>query len=321
MSDRSYLDFEQPLAELQNQIAALRAQAQAENVDKSTEIKALEERNAKLERDIFTNLTRWQKYQLSRHPQRPYSLDYIDLMMADFIELHGDRCSGNDRAIVGGLAYFEGRPIVVIGQQKGRNTQENLARNFGLPHPEGYRKALRLMQLAAKFNRPVLCMVDTPGAFPGLASEQRSISEAIARNLFEMARLPIPIVVAIIGEGASGGALGIGVGDRILMLENAWYSVINPESCSLILWRNRDKRTEAAEAMKISATDLMDLGIIDRIVAEPFGGAHRNFELAAQNLKKAVSAAFAETDKIPAENLPKLRAEKFARMGVWEESP
>ena len=321
MSDRSYLDFEQPLAELQKQIAALRARAQAENADKSTEIKALEERSAKLERDTFNNLTRWQKYQLSRHPQRPYSLDYIDLMMADFIELHGDRCSGNDRAIAGGLAYFEGRPIVVIGQQKGRNTQENLARNFGLPHPEGYRKALRLMQLAAKFNRPVLCLVDTPGAFPGLASEQRSISEAIARNLFEMARLPIPIVVAIIGEGASGGALGIGVGDRILMLENAWYSVINPESCSLILWRNRDKRTEAAEAMKISAEDLMELGIIDRIVAEPFGGAHRNFELAAQNLKKAVSEAFAETDKIPSENLPKLRAEKFARMGVWEESP
>ena len=321
MSDRSYLDFEQPLAELQKQLAALRARAQAENADKSTEIKALEERSAKLERDIFNNLTRWQKYQLSRHPQRPYSLDYIDLMMADFIELHGDRCSGNDRAIAGGLAYFEGRPIVVIGQQKGRNTQENLARNFGLPHPEGYRKALRLMQLAAKFNRPVLCLVDTPGAFPGLASEQRSISEAIARNLFEMARLPIPIVVAIIGEGASGGALGIGVGDRILMLENAWYSVINPESCSLILWRNRDKRTEAAEAMKISAEDLMELGIIDRIVAEPFGGAHRNFELTAQNLKKAVSEAFAETDKIPSENLPKLRAEKFARMGVWEESP
>ena len=205
MSDRSYLDFEQPLAELEKKIAALRARAKAENLDMSDAIRALEKRSAKLERDIFHNLTRWQKYQLSRHPQRPYSLDYIDLMMSDFIELHGDRCSGNDRAIVGGLAYFEGRPIVVIGQQKGRNTQENLERNFGLPHPEGYRKALRLMQLAAKFDRPVLCLIDTPGAFPGLASEQRGISEAIARNLFEMARLPIPIVVAIIGEGASGG--------------------------------------------------------------------------------------------------------------------
>ncbi|MDE2953999.1 MAG: acetyl-CoA carboxylase carboxyltransferase subunit alpha, partial [Gemmatimonadota bacterium] len=239
MSDRSYLDFEQPLAELEEKIAALQERAKAEGLDVTDAIDVLEKRREKLERDIFRNLTRWQKYQLSRHPQRPYSLDYIDRITSDFIELHGDRCSGNDQAIVGGLAYFEGQPIVVIGQQKGRNTSENLKRNFGLPHPEGYRKALRLMQLAAKFGRPVLCMVDTPGAFPGLASEQRSISEAIARNLLEMARLPVPIVVAIIGEGASGGALGIGVGDQILMLENAWYSVINPESCSLILWRNR----------------------------------------------------------------------------------
>ncbi|MCY3681102.1 MAG: acetyl-CoA carboxylase carboxyltransferase subunit alpha [Gemmatimonadetes bacterium] len=320
MSDRSYLDFEQPLAELEEKIAALRKRAKAEGLDVTDAIEVLEKRHAKLEREIFRNLTRWQKYQLSRHPQRPYSLDYIDRITSDFIELHGDRCSGNDQAIVGGLAYFEGQPIVVIGQQKGRNTRENLKRNFGLPHPEGYRKALRLMQLAAKFGRPVLCMIDTPGAFPGLASEQRSISEAIARNLFEMARLPVPIVVAIIGEGASGGALGIGVGDQILMLENAWYSVINPESCSLILWRNRDKRTEAAEAMKISADDLLDLGVIDSIVPEPYGGAHRNFDLVAQNLKEAVSDAFAEIVKIPAENLPKLRVEKFNRMGIWEES-
>ncbi len=319
MSDRSYLDFEQPLAELEEKIAALRERAKAEGLDVTDAIEVLEKRHEKLERDIFRNLTRWQKYQLSRHPQRPYSLDYIDRITSDFIELHGDRCSGNDQAIVGGLAYFEGHPIVVIGQQKGRNTSENLKRNFGLPHPEGYRKALRLMQLAAKFGRPVLCMVDTPGAFPGLASEQRSISEAIARNLLEMARLPVPIVVAIIGEGASGGALGIGVGDQILMLENAWYSVINPESCSLILWRNRDKRTEAAEAMKIAAEDLLALGIIDCIVPEPYGGAHRNVELAAQNLKKAVSDALAEIVKIPVENLSKLRVEKFNRMGIWEE--
>lgn len=319
MSDRSYLDFEQPLAELEEKIAALRERAKAEGLDVTDAIEVLEKRHEKLERDIFRNLTRWQKYQLSRHPQRPYSLDYIDRITSDFIELHGDRCSGNDQAIVGGLAYFEGHPIVVIGQQKGRNTSENLKRNFGLPHPEGYRKALRLMQLAAKFGRPVLCMVDTPGAFPGLASEQRSISEAIARNLLEMARLPVPIIVAIIGEGASGGALGIGVGDQILMLENAWYSVINPESCSLILWRNRDKRTEAAEAMKIAAEDLLALGIIDCIVPEPYGGAHRNVELAAQNLKKAVSDALAEIVKIPVENLSKLRVEKFNRMGIWEE--
>ena len=319
MSDRSYLDFEQPLAELEEKIAALRERAKAEGLDVTDAIEVLEKRHEKLEREIFRNLTRWQKYQLSRHPQRPYSLDYIDRITSDFIELHGDRCSGNDQAIIGGLAYFEDQPIVVIGQQKGRNTKENLKRNFGLPHPEGYRKALRLMQLAAKFGRPVLCMVDTPGAFPGLASEQRSISEAIARNLFEMARLPVPIVVAIIGEGASGGALGIGVGDQILMLENAWYSVINPESCSLILWRNRDKRTEAAEAMRISAEDLLALGVIDSIVPEPYGGAHRNVELAAQNLKKAVSDALAEIVKIPVENLSKLRVEKFNRMGIWEE--
>lgn len=319
MSDRSYLDFEQPLADLEKKISALQERAKAEGLDVTDAIDVLEKRREKLERDIFRNLTRWQKYQLSRHPQRPYSLDYIDRITSDFIELHGDRCSGNDQAIVGGLAYFEGQPIVVIGQQKGRNTSENLKRNFGLPHPEGYRKALRLMQLAAKFSRPVLCMVDTPGAFPGLASEQRSISEAIARNLLEMARLPVPIVVAVIGEGASGGALGIGVGDQILMLENAWYSVINPESCSLILWRNRDKRTEAAEAMKIAAEDLLDLGVIDCIVPEPYGGAHRNVELAAQNLKKAVSDALAEIVKIPVENLSKLRVEKFNRMGIWEE--
>ena len=319
MSDRSYLDFEQPLAELEEKIAALRERAKAEGLDVTDAIDVLEKRHEKLEREIFRNLTRWQKYQLSRHPQRPYSLDYIDRITSDFIELHGDRCSGNDQAIIGGLAYFEDQPIVVIGQQKGRNTKENLKRNFGLPHPEGYRKALRLMQLAAKFGRPVLCMVDTPGAFPGLASEQRSISEAIARNLFEMARLPVPIVVAIIGEGASGGALGIGVGDQILMLENAWYSVINPESCSLILWRNRDKRTEAAEAMRISAEDLLDLGVIDSIVPEPYGGAHRNFELSAQNLRKAISDALAEIVKIPVENLSKLRVEKFNRMGIWEE--
>jgi len=320
MSDRSYLDFEQPLAELDEKIAALHAQAEAENLDMGGEIKALEERSAKIEKDIFDNLTRWQKYQLSRHPQRPYSLDYIDLITSDFVELHGDRFYGDDQAIVGGLAYFEGQPIMVIGQQKGRNTRENLKRNFGLPHPEGYRKALRLMRLAAKFNRPVLCLIDTPGAFPGLASEQRSVSEAIARNLFEMATLPIPIVVAIIGEGASGGALGIGVGDQILMLENAWYSVINPESCSLILWRNRDKRTEAAEAMKITAEDLIELGIIDRIVPEPFGGAHRDFDTSAQNLKTAISEALKEIDKTPSENLPQLRVEKFSKMGVWEES-
>lgn len=320
MGSTAYLDFEKSLEELDAKIQVLKAQAEAENLDMSGEIQALAEKRKKAEQDIYANLTRWQKYQLSRHPQRPYSLDYVRLMLTDFVELHGDRFCGDDQAIVGGLARLDGDPIVVIGQQKGRNTKENLKRNFGLPHPEGYRKALRLMKLAAKFKRPVLTLVDTPGAFPGLASEQRSVSEAIARNLFEMARLPTPIVVAIIGEGASGGALGIGVGDRILMLENAWYSVINPESCSLILWRSRDQKTIAAEAMKIAASDLVGLNVIDRIVPEPFGGAHRDHQSAAASLKQAVQQALADIRKIPPEELLHRRVEKFCKMGIWEEN-
>lgn len=319
MNDAPYLDFEQPLKDIDEKIQALQAQAEAENLDMPEEIQALKDKRIKTERDIFDNLTRWQKYQLARHPQRPYSLDYIAHCLTDFVELHGDRFCGDDQAIVGGLAKLDGEPIVVIGQQKGRNTKENLKRNFGLPHPEGYRKALRLMRLAAKFNRPILTLIDTPGAFPGLASEQRSVSEAIARNLVEMAKLPVPIIVVIIGEGASGGALGIGVGDRILMLENAWYSVINPESCSLILWRNRDQKTVAAEAMKIAAEDLIDLKVIDRIVPEPFGGAHRNHQEAAKNLKTEIIKALQEIRKIPLSDLTRLRVEKFAQMGAWEE--
>ncbi|MFT5365775.1 MAG: acetyl-CoA carboxylase carboxyl transferase subunit alpha [Candidatus Latescibacterota bacterium] len=319
MNDATYLDFEQPIKEIDEKIQALQAQAEAENLDMPDEIQALKDKRQKVERDIFDNLTRWQKYQLARHPQRPYSLDYIQHCLTDFVELHGDRFFGDDQAIVGGLAKLDGEPIVVIGQQKGRNTKENLRRNFGLPHPEGYRKALRLMRLAAKFNRPILTLIDTPGAFPGLASEQRSVSEAIARNLVEMARLPVPIIVVIIGEGASGGALGIGVGDRILMLENAWYSVINPESCSLILWRNREQKTVAAEAMKIAAEDLKELNVIDRIVPEPFGGAHRNHLEAAQNLKKEIQEALIEIRQIKTDDLTQLRVEKFARMGAWEE--
>jgi acetyl-CoA carboxylase carboxyl transferase subunit alpha len=319
MNDATYLDFEQPVREIDEKIQALQAQAEAESLDMPDEIQTLKDKRQKVERDIFDNLTRWQKYQLARHPQRPYSLDYIQHCLTDFVELHGDRFFGDDQAIVGGLAKLDGEPIVVIGQQKGRNTKENLRRNFGLPHPEGYRKALRLMRLAAKFNRPILTLIDTPGAFPGLASEQRSVSEAIARNLVEMARLPVPIIVVIIGEGASGGALGIGVGDRILMLENAWYSVINPESCSLILWRNREQKTVAAEAMKIAAEDLKELNVIDRIVPEPFGGAHRNHLEAAQNLKKEIQEALIEIRQIKTDDLTQLRVEKFARMGAWEE--
>ena len=320
MNDATYLDFEQPIKDIDDKIQALQAQADAENLDMSDEIDALKDKRQKVEKDIFDNLTRWQKYQLARHPQRPYSLDYIEHCFTDFIELHGDRFCGDDQAIVCGLAKLDGEPVVIIGQQKGRNTKENLKRNFGLPHPEGYRKALRLMRLAAKFNRPIITLIDTPGAFPGLASEQRSVSEAIAKNLVEMARLPVPIIVVIIGEGASGGALGIGVGDRILMLENAWYSVINPESCSLILWRNRDQKTVAAEAMKIAAEDLVELKVIDRIVAEPFGGAHRNHLETAQNLKTEIQTALAEIKQIPLNELTHKRVEKFSQMGAWEET-
>jgi acetyl-CoA carboxylase carboxyl transferase subunit alpha len=320
MNDATYLDFEQPLKEIDEKIQALQAQAEAENLDMPDEIQALKDKRQKVEQDIFDNLTRWQKYQLARHPERPYSLDYVQHCLTDFVELHGDRFFGDDQAIVGGLAKIDGEPLIVIGQQKGRNTKENLRRNFGLPHPEGYRKALRLMRLAAKFNRPILTLIDTPGAFPGLASEQRSVSEAIARNLVEMARLPVPIIVAIIGEGASGGAIGIGVGDRILMLENAWYSVINPESCSLILWRNREQKMLAAEAMKIAAEDLMALNVIDRIVSEPFGGAHRNHSEAAQNLKSAILESLHEVRQIPTNELTRLRVEKFSKMGAWEDT-
>ena len=241
-ASKTYLEFEKPIEEISKKIVEMEAHAESENLDMSAEIGALKTRSQNLEQEIYKNLTRWQKVQVARHPQRPYTMDYIDTMLTDFVELHGDRQYRDDPAIVGGFGRLDGRPIALIGQQKGRNTKENLHRNFGMPYPEGYRKALRLMRMAEKFARPIVCLIDTPGAFPGLGSEERNVSEAIGRNLFEMARLRVPIVVVVIGEGASGGALGIGVGDRILMLENAWYSVINPDSCSLILWRNRDKK-------------------------------------------------------------------------------
>jgi acetyl-CoA carboxylase carboxyl transferase subunit alpha len=319
MNENAYLDFERPIADLENKIAEIKAQAEAEKLDMSAELSSLEEKVKALQGEIYSNLTRWQRYQLAKHPNRPYSLDYINRMLTDFVELHGDRSFRDDPAVVGGFGRLRGDPILVVGQQKGRNTKENLHRNFGMAHPEGFRKALRLMKLAAKFSRPVLCLIDTPGAYPGIGSEERSVSEAIARNLFEVSRLPTPIVVAIIGEGASGGAIGIGIGDRILMLENSWYSVINPESCSLILWRTRDKREEAAEAMKITASDLLEMGLVDRIVPEPFGGAHREPETAAELLEEAVFEALGELTEIPPQQLIQERVEKFCRMGMWEE--
>ncbi|MBI4531889.1 MAG: acetyl-CoA carboxylase carboxyltransferase subunit alpha [Candidatus Latescibacteria bacterium] len=313
------LDFERPIVDLENRIQELKAHATRQQVDMSDEIAQLERRVSSLQQETYSNLTRWQRVQLARHPMRPYSLDYLGRMFDEFIEIHGDRCFADDLAIVGGFAWLDGEPIVVIGQQKGRNTRERQIRNFGMPNPEGYRKALRLMKLAAKFQRPVLTLIDTPGAYPGIGAEERGQAEAIARNLYEMSHLPIPIVVAIIGEGASGGALGIGVGDRILMMENAWYSVINPQSCAIILFKSREKQEEMADALRLTAQDLLDLRIIDSIVPEPFGGAHRAYDLSADLLKERVKQAFAELLNVPVDLLIKQRVEKFSRMGVWEE--
>ena len=283
---KAVLDFEKPIVELEQKIEEMRKYS--ESLDIADEIKTLEGKVQQLQETIYAGLTRWQKVQLARHPDRPYTLEYIGMLTTDFVELHGDRTFKDDKAIVGGFARLEGQPVMIIGHQKGRDTKSNLYRNFGMPNPEGYRKALRLMRLAAKFKRPIITMLDTPGAFPGLEAEERGQAEAIARNLFEMSHLPVPIVVAIIGEGASGGALGIGIGDRILMMENTWYSVISPESCSSILWRSWDYKEQAAEALKLTAPDLLAQGIIDRIVREPLGGAHRNPQQAADLLKTAL---------------------------------
>ena len=280
------LDFEQPLLDLENRIAALQAE---ERLPKTRdEIARLEERLARLRQRTYASLTAWQRTQLARHPKRPHTRDFFKLLFEDLVELHGDRLYGDDAAIVGGLARFEGQGVVVIGHQKGRDTREKIARNFGMPHPEGYRKALRLMHLAQKFGKPVITFIDTPGAYPGLGAEERGQAEAIARNLREMAALRTPILSVVTGEGGSGGALAIGVGNRVLMLEHAIYSVISPEGCAAILWGEASKAQEAAELMRVTAPDLLHLGVIDGIVPEPLGGAHRNWEETAENLRGAL---------------------------------
>ncbi|MCC7261198.1 MAG: acetyl-CoA carboxylase carboxyltransferase subunit alpha [Candidatus Latescibacteria bacterium] len=314
-----YLDFEQPIVELEKRIEELRGQATGSGLDLSQELRGLESKLDKLSQEIYRNLTPWQKVQLSRHPQRPYALDYIGRMLSDFTELHGDRLFGDDLAMVGGPARLDGEALMVVGMQNGRKIEERQARNFGMPHPEGYRKALRLMKMAAKFGLPILSLVDTSGAYPGIEAEERGQAEAIARNLFEMSQLPVPIVVAILGQGASGGALGGAVGDRILMMENAWYSVIAPESCSTILFKTRDRKEEAAEALKLTAPDLRQASIIDRIVPEPFGGAHRNYDEAAANLKRQVQEVLAELRPLSPAELVRQRVAKFSAMGVWHE--
>ncbi len=313
------LEFEKPISVLEQKIAEMREYAQSSGLELEDDIQRLEEKAAQLRREIYSNLTRWQRVQLARHPQRPYTMDYIARMCPYFEELHGDRRFADDKAIIAGLARLEEFTVVIIGQQKGRDTKENLHRNFGMPHPEGYRKALRLFDLAAKFNKPVITLIDTPGAYPGIGAEERGQAEAIAYNLFKMARLPVPIINVIIGEGASGGALGIGVGDRILMMENSWYSVISPEGCAAILWRDAAYAPQAAEAMKVTAPDLLNLGIIDEIIKEPEGGANRDYDAAANAVKEAILRHLRELVKIPTDKLLEQRMEKFSKMGAWTE--
>ena len=309
------LEFEKPIYELEEKIDEMRRYG--DNPGIAHEITKIEKRVLQLQQSIFAGLTRWQKVQLARHPDRPYTMDYINLMTKDFIELHGDRTFRDDKAIVGGFARLDKFPVMILGHQKGRDTKSNLYRNFGMPNPEGYRKALRLMKLAEKFNKPIVTLLDTPGAYPGLEAEERGQAEAIAHNLLEMSRLRVPIIVVVIGEGASGGALGIGLGDRVLMLENTWYSVISPESCSSILWRSWEYKEQAAEALQLTAADLKKNGIIDDIVPEPPGGAHRSHERTAEILKETLLTELKHLIKIKAERLVEKRIEKFGKMGSW----
>jgi len=314
---KTILDFEKPVFELEQKLEEMKKSSDRLGIEK--EIARIEAKVGQLKEELYKDLSRWQRVQLARHPDRPYTLDYISLMTTNFIELHGDRHYRDDKAIVGGFAQLDDYKVMMIGHQKGRDTKSNVYRNFGMSNPEGYRKALRLMKLAEKFNKPVITMLDTPGAYPGLEAEERGQAEAIARNLFEMSRLRVPIIVCIIGEGASGGALGIGVGDRILMLENCWYSVISPESCSSILWRSWDYKEQAAEALKLTATDLLEQKIIDRIIPEPLGGAHKNHKQAADNLKKALIEELDELVKIKKDKLVQSRIDKFGSMGPYTE--
>ena len=314
-----YLDFERDLVELEKKIDDLKEQAKTDGLNLDEGVRKLEAQAAKKRREIYTNLSPWQQVQIARHPHRPYALDYVERMLSDFTELHGDRLFADDASIIGGPARLDDESIMVIGIQSGRNLEERQKRNFGMPHPEGYRKARRLMQMAAKFNLPILTLVDTSGAYPGIEAEERGQAEAIARNLYEMSHLPVPIVVAIIGQAFSGGAIGITVGDRILMMEHACYSVIVPESCSTILFKVRERREEAAEALKLTAKDLKQQGIIDRIVPEPLGGAHHDWDNAAKVLKRHVQDVLAELQRLTPEALVAKRLEKFAAMARFEE--
>ncbi len=312
------LEFEQPIVELEKEIANLKAKAISQKIDMTQEVSAMEEKLAQTKHEIYDSLSPWQRVQIARHVQRPFMLDYISHAFDDFCELHGDRHVGDDHAMPGGLATIGGQRVVVIGHQKGRDTKENLKRNFGSAHPEGYRKSLRLMKLAERFQLPVVALIDTPGAFPGIGAEERNIAEAIALNLREMMLLKVPIIAVVLGEGGSGGALGIGVADRVLMMENAYYSVISPEGCAAILWKHRKHAPEAAEAMKIAAPDLAELKLIDGVVKEPRGGAHHSHQEAAENLKQALLTQINELKALPLDQRLDERYQKYRALGEWQ---
>lgn len=310
------LDFEKPIIELEKKIQELKTFISEKKIDLSSEVKKLEERLERLRKDTYINLSAWQKVQLARHPLRPYTLDYINMIMSDFMELHGDRLFSDDKAMICGLAKIDKRKVVVIGHQKGRDTKENLKRNFGCAHPEGYRKALRVMQLAEEFHLPIVVFIDTPGAYPGIGAEERGQSHAIALNLREMMCISVPIMVIVIGEGGSGGALGVGVADRVAVLENSYYSVISPEGCAAILWKDGAKAPQAAEVLKLTGQDLLKMGIIDEVIPEPLGGAHRDSAKIAQNIKEVIVRNFKELEGLDRDELLKLRYKKFRGIGV-----
>jgi len=319
--NRQFLDFEKPIKELFDEIEKLKQTAEKTKVDLSDSIKKLEDQVIEKRREITQHLTAWQKVQLSRHPDRPYTLKYIDKMCTNFVELFGDRNVKDDKAMVGGFAQLDGQTVMMIGQQKGTNTKMRQLRNFGMANPEGYRKALRLMKLAEKFNKPIVTLIDTPGAYPGMEAEERGQGEAIARNIYEMMRLKVPVICVVIGEGASGGALGIGVGDRVFMLENSWYTVISPENCSSILWRSWDQKEKAAEELRLTPDNMYKFGLIDSIVPEPLGGAHWDYSEAAGLLKPKLVETIRELGQIDPEQRIEKRIEKFGRMGFWNEVP
>ncbi len=313
------LEFEKPIVNLERQLAELRDRAADSDIDMSAEMKRIEDKLTRMKSEVYRNLSPWQRVQIARHTQRPFMLDYLEHCFDDFVELHGDRHIGEDEAMPGGFARLEGRRVMVIGHQKGRDTKENLRRNFGSAHPEGYRKALRLMKLAEKFGIPVVTLIDTPGAYPGIEAEERNIAEAIAFNLREMMMLRVPVVAVVIGEGGSGGALGIGVADRVMMMENAYYSVISPEGCAAILWKDRKYATEAAQALKLSAGDLVELGVIDEVIPEPMGGAHHDHVASANNLKQHVMRHLHELESVAVDELLEQRYRKFRQFGDFRE--